>query len=156
MVIKPSVVIKQGIFSASCLALRSSVVTSDHVPPAVIAPDVRAVASSCFTQASRHIRQLMSQQAAEQTTAYCLSHGLGVYLQDALQLYPTAQQPAHGTSASTQPHAQGSNSATATSNRHQPNLFLAPYLTSVVCCQHVLWRRFAFVSGLYIRSLTLL
>lgn len=60
----------------------------------------------------------------EQTTAaYCLRHGLEVYLQDAAQLYCAT--------------ASGSSAAE----------WMAHYLSAVVCGQHLPWRHYAFVSG---------
>jgi hypothetical protein len=60
----------------------------------------------------------------QQTEAYCLRHGLEVYLQDAAQLY--------------------SASSTASSSAAE---WMAHYLSASVCGQHTPWRHYAFVSG---------
>lgn len=70
----------------------------------------------------------MSQQAAEHATAYCLKHGLEVYLKDAAQLFAAAQ-------------------ITSSSNSSDANRFMAHYLTAVVCGQHIPWRHYGLVSG---------
>lgn len=63
---------------------------------------------------------------SEQATAYMQQHGLEVYLQDAAQLH----------------RASGGNGRGGDSTG-----FMARYLTSVACGQHVLWRHYSFVAG---------
>jgi len=70
---------------------------------------------------------------ADSTSAFCLHHGLEVYLKDAAQLFAVDAHAAAPPSSS--------------SNSQHSCRFMAHYLTAVTCGRQVLWRHYSFVSG---------
>lgn len=73
---------------------------------------------------------------ADSASAFCLQHGLEVYCADAAQLFAVDA------------HAAAPPSISSNSSQHSSCRFMANYLTAVTCGRQVLWRHYAFVSGM--------